>query len=90
MTKSNMYIIIALLIIIIAVLAIYFLMPKDPKITTIKTYTFPDGSFSFKYPEFEKWTSNPITELREPNVVSPSGQILVLRISVTSHLKLVS
>lgn len=61
--NSKMYTFIALLVIIVA-LAIYFLMPKGPKIISIKTYTAPDGSFSFQYPEFEGWEVNGVSKLR--------------------------
>jgi len=49
-------IIIAILVIIAIGIGLYFGVFKQPyKISSIKTYTAPDRSFSFQYPEFEGW-----------------------------------
>lgn len=73
---------IILVVVILALLLIYSNYYKnqmatygDEKVVGIKEFVWPDSSFSFSYPEFEKWTPSPSTEPIEQNVVSPSGMI---------------
>ena len=50
--KTKMYMIIAVAIVIIIGAALYFVIPRGPKVVGIKTFNAPDGSFSFQYPEY--------------------------------------
>ncbi|HTE48701.1 MAG TPA: hypothetical protein VK675_02235 [Candidatus Paceibacterota bacterium] len=59
MKLSKMTILIVAILAVIAIgIGLYFSAFKTTfKIVSTKTYTAPDGSFSFQYPEFEGWTA---------------------------------
>ncbi|HTE48699.1 MAG TPA: hypothetical protein VK675_02225 [Candidatus Paceibacterota bacterium] len=67
-----MTIIIVAIIAVIAIgIGLYFSAFKTTyKITSIKNYTAPDGSFSFQYPEFEGWDVVSITNVTKANTTT--------------------
>ncbi|MCX6752387.1 MAG: hypothetical protein NTZ87_02710 [Candidatus Nomurabacteria bacterium] len=57
MNKTLLITIGAIALIIIAIIIYMDFFAKEYEIASVKTYTSPDGSFSFEYPEFKGWTS---------------------------------